>query len=85
MARPSTGLIGQPRTGDSAFISRLRPLFSSMQSLFRSRMGDGASFKFWEDDREGLGFLRDLYPRLHALALDSRGSRIASGDACTDL
>ena len=59
-----------PRRGDSAFISRLRPLFSSMQHLFRPRLGDVASFRFWEDDWAGIGRLRDLYPRLHALAID---------------
>ena len=59
-----------PRRGDLAFISGLRPLLSSMQHLFHSRLGDGASFRFWEDDWAGIGRLRDLYPRLHALALD---------------
>ena len=59
-----------PRRGDSAFISGLRPLFSSMQHLFRPRLGDGAKFRFWEDDWAGIGRLQDLYPRLHALAID---------------
>ena len=70
-----------PRRGHSAFISGLRPLFSSMKSLFRSRMGDGGSFRFWEDDWAGLGRLRDLYPRLHALALDSGVSVKSVSDA----
>ena len=70
-----------PRRGDSAFISGLRPLFSFMQSLFRSRMGDRASFRFWEDDWAGLRRLRDLYPRLHALALDPRASVQSVSDA----
>ena len=43
-----------------------------MQHLFHPRLGDGASFRFWEDDWVGIGRLRDLYPRLHALALDPR-------------
>ena len=59
-----------PRRGDLAFISGLRPLLSSIQHLFRPRLGDGASFRFWEDDWAGIGRLRDLYPRLHALAID---------------
>ena len=58
------------RRGDSAFISGLRPLFSSMHHLFRPRLGDGAGFRFWEDDWAGIGRLRDLYPRLHAIAID---------------
>ena len=70
-----------PRRGDSAFIFGLRPLFSSMQSLFRSRMGNGASLRFWEDDWAGLGRLWDLYPRLHALALDSGVSMKSVSDA----
>ena len=59
-----------PRRGDSTFISGLRPLFSSMQHLFRPRLGDGTSFRFWEDVWVGIRRLRDLYPRLHALAID---------------
>ena len=52
-----------------------------MQFLFRSRIGDGAIFRFWEDDWAGLGRLRDLYPRHHALALDSRVSVKSVSDA----
>ena len=59
-----------PRRGDSAFISGLRPLFSSTQHLFRPRLGDGARFRFWEDNWAGIGRLWDLYPRLHALTID---------------
>ena len=59
-----------PQRGNSAFISGLQPLFSSMQHLFRPRLGDGASFRFWEDDWARIGRLRDLYPRLLALAID---------------
>ena len=70
-----------PRKGDSTFISGLQPLFLSMQSLFRSRMGDEASFRFWEDDWAGLGCLRDLYTRLHALALDPGASVQSVSDA----
>ena len=41
-----------------------------MQHLFRPRLGDRARFRFWEDDWAGIERLRDLYPRLHALAID---------------
>ena len=58
------------RRGDSTFISRLRPLFSSMQHLFRPRLGDGTRFRFWEDVWARIRRLPDLYPRLHALAID---------------
>ena len=37
-----------PRRGDSAFMQGLRPVFTSMQLLLRPRVGDGASFSFWE-------------------------------------
>ena len=70
-----------PHRGNSAFISRLRPLFSSMQHLFRPRLGDGASFRFWEDDWARIGRLRDLYPRLHALAIDPGVSVKSVSDA----
>ena len=59
-----------PRRGDSAFMQGLRPVFTSMQSLFRPCVGDGASFNFWEADWSGYGRFRDSHPRLYALALD---------------
>ena len=37
-----------PRRGDLAFMHGLRPIFTSMQLLFRPHVGDGASFTFWE-------------------------------------
>ena len=35
-----------PRQGDSAFMQRLRPVFTCMQSLFQAHVGNGASFRF---------------------------------------
>ena len=59
-----------PRRGDSAFMQGLRPVFTSMQLLFRPRVGDGASFSFWEADWSGHGRFRVTHPQLYALALD---------------
>ena len=44
-----------PRRGDSVFMQGLRPVFTCMQSLFQPRVGDGASFSFWEVDWSGHG------------------------------
>ena len=48
----------------------LRPVFNCMQSLFQPRVGDGASFSFWEVDWSGHRRFRACYPRLHGLALE---------------
>ena len=39
-----------PRRGDSTFMQGLRPVFTSMQPLFRPRVGNDASLSFWETD-----------------------------------
>ena len=39
-----------PRRGDLAFMQGLRLVFTGKQLLFRPRVGDGASFCFWEVD-----------------------------------
>ena len=59
-----------PRGGDSAFMQGLRPVFICKHSLFQPRVGNDASFSFWEVDRFGHGLFRVCNPRLHALALD---------------
>ena len=48
----------------------LRLVFTCMQLLFQPRVGDGASFSFWEADWSGHVRFRVTNPRLHALALD---------------
>ena len=48
----------------------LRPIFTSMQVLFRPRVGDGASFSFWEANWSSHERFRVTHPRPYALALD---------------
>ncbi|XP_078443744.1 uncharacterized protein LOC144713124 [Wolffia australiana] len=57
-----------PLRGDSAFIRGLRGVFAKAQPLFRPKLGDGTSLRFWLDDWTGLGPLRDLFPRLSGLS-----------------
>ena len=59
-----------PRRGVSAFMQGLRPVFTSIQPLFRPRVGDGAILSFWETDWSGHSCFRITHPRLYALALD---------------
>ena len=75
------GLWSTPRQGDSAFMQRLRLVFSCMQSLFQPCVGDDARFRFWEVDRSGHGRFRVIYSRLHALALDPGASVLTVWDA----
>ena len=63
-----------PCRGDSAFMQGLRPVFTSMQPLFRPRVGDGAIFSFWETDWSGHGRFRATHLRLYALALNPGAS-----------
>ena len=51
-----------PRRGDSAFMQGLRPVFTSMQPLFRPRVGDGASLSLWETDWSGHGCFQITHP-----------------------
>ena len=67
-----------PRRGDSpyalsfcvgrCFMAGLREYFTHMQPSFCPQLGDGTRFKFWQEDWSGLGQLRNLFPRLYALA-----------------
>ena len=56
-----------PRRGDSPFMAGLQEYFTQMQHSFHPQLGDGTGFKFWQEDWSGLGWLRDLFPRLYAL------------------
>ena len=44
-----------PRQGDSPVVAGIRWIFPLLQSFFRPQLGDGASFRFWENDWSGLG------------------------------
>ena len=59
-----------PRRGDSPVVAGIRWIFPLVQSFFRSQLGDGAFFRFWEDDWSRLGRLGVDFPRLYALAPD---------------
>ena len=39
-----------PRRGDSPVMAGLRGILPMVQSFFRPQLGDGADFRFWEDD-----------------------------------
>ena len=59
-----------PRRGDSAFMTSLRPIFSLMQPFFRPRLGARETFRFWRDEWSAHRRFSQLFPRLYALSLD---------------
>ena len=59
-----------PQRGDSPFMAGLRGTFPLVQQFFRPQLGNGAIFRFWEDNWSDLGRLADGFPRLYALAPD---------------
>ena len=59
-----------PRRGESPFVAGLRGVFPRIRPFCRPQLGDGALFRFWEDDWSGLGRLGAAFPRLYALAPD---------------
>ena len=60
-----------PQRDDSPFMSGLRGIFPLMQQFFRPQLGNGADFRFWEDNWLDRGRLAEDFPRLYALASDS--------------
>ena len=59
-----------PQRDDSPFTSGLRGIFLLVQQLFRPQLGNGAAFRFWEDNWSDQGRLAEDFPRLYALAAD---------------
>ena len=57
-----------PRRGDSPVMAGLRGIFLMVQSFFWPQLGDGADFRFQEDDWLGQGRLADGFSRLYSLA-----------------
>ena len=51
-------------------VAGIREIFLLVQSFLRPQLGDGAFFRFWEDDWSELGRLGVDFPCLYALALD---------------
>lgn len=54
--------------GVSAFWRGLGKVFPVVREFFRAQLGNGAGFRFWLDDWTSCGLLRELFPRLYALA-----------------
>ena len=63
-----------PRRGDSAFMESMRTCFSQVQRFFRLQLGNGETFRFWQDNWSGHGRLSGVFPRLYALSMDPRAS-----------
>ena len=57
-----------PRRGDSSFVAGLRGIFPIIRPFCKPQLGDGALFRFWEDDWSGHGQLGAIFPCLYALA-----------------
>ena len=55
-----------PRRGDSAFMSSVRTCFPQVQRFFQPQLGDGETFRFWDENWSG----HRLFPRLYALSMD---------------
>ena len=51
-------------------MSSVRPSFPLVQRFFRPQLGDGETFRFWDDDWSGYDRLRRVFPRLYALSTD---------------
>ena len=59
-----------PQRDDSPFMIGLQGTFPLVQQFFRPQLGNGAAFRFWEDNWSDQGRLADGFPRLYALAAD---------------
>ena len=63
-----------PRRGDSAFMASMRTRFPQVQRFFRPQLGNGKTFRFWEDNWSGYGRLSGVFPRLYTLSMDQWAS-----------
>ena len=63
-----------PRRGDSAFMESIRTCFPQVQRFFRPQLGNGETFRFWQDNWSRHGRLSGVFPRLYALSMDPRSS-----------
>ena len=63
-----------PRPGDSAFMASMRTCSPQVQRYFRRQLGNGETFRFWEDNWSGHGRLSGVFPRLYALSMDPGAS-----------
>ena len=61
---------GPQGRGDSAFMSSVRTCFPQVQRFFQPQLGDGETFRLWDDNWSGQGRLDRLFPRLYALSTD---------------
>ena len=61
-----------PRRGDSAFMSSMRMRFPQVQRFFQPQLGDGETFRFWDDNWSGHDQLDRIFSRLYTLSKDPR-------------
>lgn len=61
---------GAAARGASVFWKGLGPVFRQAKAFFRPQLGDGSRFRFWLDEWSGHGPLKNMFPRLCALARD---------------
>ena len=59
-----------PRCGDSAYMLSVQTCFLHVQRFFRPLLGDGETFRFWDEDWLGHGRLDRVFPHLYALSMD---------------
>ena len=59
------------RSGDSAFMASVRTCFPQVQRFLCPQLGEGKTFRFWEDNWSGHDRLGGIFPRLYALSMDS--------------
>ena len=58
------------RRGNSAFMSSVRTCFPQVQRFFQPQLGDGETFRFWDDNWPGHSRLERLFPCLYAVSTD---------------
>ena len=58
------------RRGDSAFMSSMRMRFPQVQRFFQPQLGDGETFRFWDDNWSGHDRLDRIFSRLYTLSKD---------------
>ena len=51
-------------------MSSVQTCFPQVQRFFQPQLGDGETFRFWDDNWSGHGQLDRLFPRLYALSTD---------------
>ena len=55
-------------------MTSMRTRFPQVQRFFRPQLGNGKTFRFWEDNWSVYGHLSGVFPRLYTLSMDQRAS-----------